>query len=99
MSERARFLIRKGGAYYRPNCQGYTLSAIMAGRYTMEDAEKITHPNGPDGPRDGMSFIAEHLVVDEDWKAYQELAAQLSAAQKEVDTLREERNKLDGMVK
>lgn len=52
-----RYLIRKYGAFYRPDERGYTGSAIQAGRYTLVDAEKTTHPNGDDGPRDGMSFV------------------------------------------
>lgn len=75
-----RFLIKKNGYYYRPNSKGYTSSAILAGRYTMEEAEDITHPNGPDGPRDGMSFIAEHICPDEDWQAYMALRTQLAEA-------------------
>mgnify|MGYP003449860348 FL=1 len=50
------YLIRKGGYYYRPNSQGYTVSKDEAGRYTLKEAINITHPNGPDGPRDGMSY-------------------------------------------
>ena len=50
------YLIRKSGAYYRPNSQGYTTNIAEAGRYTLADAEAITHPNGPDGPRDHMSY-------------------------------------------
>ncbi len=69
-SAERRFLIRKNGYYYRPNSEGYTSSAIVAGRYTMDEAESITHPNGPDGPRDGMSFIAEHICPDVDWIAH-----------------------------
>lgn len=72
-----KYLIRKQGCYYRPNERGYTTSAIQAGRYTREDAEKITHPNGKDGPRDGMSFIHEDelIGIDEDWTAYSALLA------------------------
>ena len=51
------YLIRKGGYYYRPNSQGYTISTAEAGRYTLEEAIRITHPNGPDGPRDGMDYM------------------------------------------
>ena len=65
-----RFLIRKHGGYYKPNCQGYTSSAILAGRYTEEDAVNNTHPNGPDGPRDGMTYVSEDAVTDEDFAAY-----------------------------
>jgi len=34
------YVIRKGGAYYRPNCQGYTHHIADAGRYTRERAER-----------------------------------------------------------
>lgn len=53
------YLIRKGGAYYRPNAQGYTRNRIEAGRYTLEDAISYSHPNGPDGPRDGITYEAD----------------------------------------
>ena len=56
------YLIRKYGGYYRPNSQGYTDSALTAGRYTKAEAESISHPNGPNGPRDGMSYIHEDDV-------------------------------------
>jgi len=54
-----QYLIIKRGFYYRPNSQGYTSSKAEAGRYTLDDAEDITHPNGPDGPRDEMHYILE----------------------------------------
>lgn len=50
------YLIRKRGHWYRPNSAGYTSSIHEAGRYTLAEAEEITHPNGHDGPRDGMSY-------------------------------------------
>ena len=65
-----RFLIRKHGGYYRPNCQGYTSSAILAGRYTEAKAISETHPNGPNGPRDGMTYTSEDAITDEDFAAY-----------------------------
>lgn len=52
-----QFLIRKGGYFYRPNAQGYTSNPSEAGRYSREEAEKLTHPNGPDGPRDELDYI------------------------------------------
>lgn len=51
------YLICKHGGYYRPNCQGYTSSVHDAGRYTLAEAISETHPNGPNGPRDGMTYI------------------------------------------
>jgi hypothetical protein len=52
----AKYLICKGGAYYRPNAQGYTRNRSEAGRYTLEEAISHSHPNGPDGPRDGITY-------------------------------------------
>lgn len=51
------YVIRKGGYYYRPNAEGYTPCARQAGRYSLADAISLTHPNGPDGPRDGLSYM------------------------------------------
>ena len=56
-SAEAVYLIQKRGFYYRPDSSGYTSHADQAGRYTLEEAESITHPNGPDGPRDEMRFL------------------------------------------
>ncbi|MEG8224021.1 hypothetical protein OSJ57_26045, partial [Sphingomonas sp. HH69] len=52
----AKYLICKGGAYYRPNAQGYTRNRSEAGRYTLEEAISHSHPNGSDGPRDGITY-------------------------------------------
>lgn len=51
------YLIRKGGAYYRPNAAGYTNNVEEAGRYSLEDAIRHSHPNGPNGPRDGIDYM------------------------------------------
>lgn len=75
------YLILKQGAWYRPDSHGYTTSAIQAGRYTKAEAEDITHPNGPDGPRDGMSYVHEDDLVDDDWNAFSALRQQLAAAE------------------
>jgi len=50
------YVIRKAGAYYRPNAQGYTTSEAEAGRFTLEEAIAHSHPNGPDGPRDEITY-------------------------------------------
>ena len=76
--EKPKYLIKKRGVFYRPNSEGYTTSAILAGRYTLADAVAITHPNGHDGPRDGMIYIHEDDITDEDWIAYTALSAQLA---------------------
>jgi hypothetical protein len=52
-----QFVIRKGAYFYRPNSQGYTADIAEAGRYSREEAERLTYPNGPDGPRDGLDFL------------------------------------------
>jgi len=53
----ALYLIRKGGYYYRPNAQGYTSHKADAGRYTLAEAISHSHPNGPNGPRDGIDYM------------------------------------------
>lgn len=55
----AKYLIRKGGAYYRPNAEGYTLDKAEAGRYTLAEAILHSYPNGASGPRDGIDFILD----------------------------------------
>lgn len=59
----AEYLIRKNGYWYRPNCQGYTTSIDQAGRYTLIEARLLTHPNGPNGPRDGLTFFHESEIA------------------------------------
>jgi hypothetical protein len=55
-----RYLIfKRGRGYYREGSKGYTDQPFLAGRYTEDEAKAITHPNGPDGPRDGMQYFAE----------------------------------------
>jgi hypothetical protein len=58
----AKYLIRKGAYWYRPKAQGYTINVDEAGRYTEAQAQSYTHPNGIDGPRDGMSYVHENEV-------------------------------------
>lgn len=50
------YLIRKGGCFYRHNAEGYTTDPAHAGRFTLAEAERHSHPNGPDGPRDGIRY-------------------------------------------
>lgn len=50
------YLITKGGAYYRHNAEGYTRNMAEAGRYTLTEAVLHSHPNGRDGPRDGIDY-------------------------------------------
>jgi hypothetical protein len=85
--ERPAYLIRKHGGYYKPNSEGYTDSAILAGRYTLAEAESITHPNGQDGPRDGMTYIHENQLADPSWLAYAALSSQLTAANQRAEML------------
>jgi len=53
------YLIRKRGMYYRPNAEGYTCEKARAGRFTLEQAISHSHPNGLDGPRDGIDYMAD----------------------------------------
>lgn len=56
MSERKYLIHKAGRGFYRPNSSGYTDNKLQAGRYTLEEARSISHPNGLDGPRDGMIY-------------------------------------------
>ena len=57
------YLIHKSGrGWYCPEAKGYTLSADEAGRFTRRDAISLSHPNGADGPRDGISFRHESEI-------------------------------------
>lgn len=51
-----KYHITKGAYYYRPNAEGYTTDRREAGLYSLSEADELTHPNGPDGPRDGLSY-------------------------------------------
>jgi len=83
-----KYLIKKGGYWYRPNCRGYTDSAISAGRYTLDEAVRYTHPNGKDGPRDGMTFSHEDDLVCPDWLRLRKAEARLAEVETERDRLR-----------
>lgn len=50
------YVIRKGGYFYRPNAEGYTSNANDAGRFSLKQAILHSSPNGPDGPRDGITY-------------------------------------------
>ena len=52
-------IYKTGRGWYRPNAQGYTAHPNEAGRYTLQDALSYSHPNGVDGPRDGLSIKHE----------------------------------------
>jgi hypothetical protein len=63
MQPKHGYLIYKDGrGYYRDKAQGYTLQADDAGRFSLEDAINSSHPNGPDGPRDGIRYIHESTI-------------------------------------
>lgn len=60
MAHEHGYIIHKAGrGFYRPDACGYTLFTADAGRYSLQDAISHTHPNGPDGPRDGMTYKHE----------------------------------------
>lgn len=61
--EQTGWLIHKSSrGWYRPNAEGYTNTPSDAGRYTYGEALRHCHPNGPDGPRDGLSMAHESEV-------------------------------------
>ena len=68
-----RYLIRKHGLYYAPNSQGYTGIRDKAGRYTLTEAIARAHPNGKDGPRDGMDYIHESEAPEFSPKCFEDL--------------------------
>jgi hypothetical protein len=64
MSHTEGYLIfKQGGGYYRAGCHGYTLNAAEAGRFLHWEAVSYSHPNGPDGPRDGITYKHESEVM------------------------------------
>lgn len=81
MVDAPEYLIRKNGYYYRPNCQGYTSNPDEAGRYTLDYAIRICHPNGPTGPRDGMDWIHQSKVKSPSRQSTAALQAKLDAAE------------------
>ena len=70
MSEAKEYFIIKRGYYYRPDNCGYTDRPILAGLYTKTEAIQTTHPNGHDGPRDGMFYKHESKCGDADYLAF-----------------------------
>ena len=62
-TDAGRYLIHKAGrGWYRPDAQGYTLDPRQAGRYSFDEAVAHSHPNGPFGPRDGITVKNESEV-------------------------------------
>lgn len=57
---------KRGRGWYRPDAKGYTPHPWEAGRYSHEEAMSRSHPNGPDGPRDGMTIKHESGVTGAD---------------------------------
>jgi hypothetical protein len=57
MTHSGGYLIFKAGrGYYRAEAKGYTLDVDEAGRFSHADAVAYSHPNGPKGPRDGITY-------------------------------------------
>ncbi len=83
------YLINKRGLWYRPNSQGYTSAAIEAGHYTKEEALAITHPNGIDGPRDGMFYVHIDEVKCPHLAAHRARITELEVALAEMTRLRD----------
>ena len=87
VTQALEYLIRKGTYWYRPDCAGYTGSALEAGRYTKEDALKFTHPNGFDGPRDGLQYY--HLTEVRELTNHRAQSEPSGEASQPQDELRE----------
>jgi len=74
-----RYLVNKRGFWYRPNSQGYTTSSVVAGRFTLEEAQAIVQPNGEDGPRDGLYFMHEDELRSDEWEVFSAMRAERDA--------------------
>jgi hypothetical protein len=57
--ERVWLIFKAGRGWYRPKQAGYTKNPADAARYTWDQAWQLSHPNGPDGSRDGMTIYRE----------------------------------------
>lgn len=93
MPETGWLIYKAGRGYYRPNAQGYSSSPLEAGRYTRETALSYSHPNGLDGPRDGMSIIHESKLpppVESQSPALIAALSERNALKAENERLREE---------
>ena len=55
-------IIKAGRGWYRANAEGYTVDPRDAGRFSYEDAVWHSHPNGPNGTRDGILMHHESTV-------------------------------------
>jgi hypothetical protein len=55
-------ILKAGRGWYRPDAQGYTSDPLEAGRYTYDKAMDYSHPNGLEGPRDGIEIHHESEV-------------------------------------
>ena len=84
------YVIRKAGYFYRPKSQGYTGSVLEAGLYTLAQAISLTHPNGPNGPRDGLTYClaSEYPEIAKAANA----AAELTRLRAENEALQKECN-------
>lgn len=60
--EEGWLIYKAGRGWYRPNAQGYTNDPAEAGRYSLGEALSYSHPNGWDGPRDGITIKHESKV-------------------------------------
>lgn len=79
------YLIYKSGrGYYCEGAKGYAFDQKDAGRFSLVDAIAYTHPNGPDGPRDGLDYWHESLL--QDFNAKDEVC--ISELTRERDNLR-----------
>jgi hypothetical protein len=85
--EAAEYFIQKRGYYYRPDDCGYTDRPILAGLYTEAEAKATTHPNGEDGPRDGMRYFHESECKDGDYVMFKALSARLAEVEAERERL------------
>lgn len=87
------WLIHKAGrGWYRAEAKGYTAHPSEAGRYSYSDALSYSHPNGMDGPRDGLTIKHEselpQLKPDPKDEEIRALRVQLNKAEARVEETR-----------
>lgn len=78
------YFIKKRGLYYRPDSCGYTDRPILAGLYTLADAISASHPNGFDGPRDGISYLHESECGDTDYVIFKAQRARITQLEEQL---------------
>ena len=74
------YLVKRGGAWFRPNARGYTTEISAAGHYTKADAESYLYA-------EGVTIHPASEVVDQIKSRRDTIAACLARAEALIDSL------------